>query len=465
MCRSCGRFSTIRIRTFAICNARVARNATSSQCGTSFSQRFSGHPRGLWLAGSARLERMTTSDRFPSSKSSGATPLVTTGMARSAVGRGRGWQYALDVALDGISGLVPDAVIVFASAQLADDLPKISEAVWHHAGSMIVVGCASSGIIGRGIELEEEPAISLVALHLPGAVLRPVRFTQGMLEEAQEGALAERIGVDPAIVNGWFVLADPFKMDGALLVDRLNAAYPGLPVIGGLLAPSPGQRQTWVLLNGQTYADGGVGLSIGGAFDLMPIVSQGCEPIGEPWTITAVDDKWIGTISNRPALQMLTETLATLPIDMQHEAQNHLVAGLAANEYRETFGRGDFLIRNIIGIRRETGEIAIGARPRVGQTIQFQLRDAATADLDLTATLLEAQLRLAGREPVAGLLANCNGRGTGMFGTASHDATAIERRFPGLPLGGLIAAGEIGPVGSKTFIHGFTSSLGLIVPS
>jgi small ligand-binding sensory domain FIST len=408
---------------------------------------------------------MTTPDPFFSPLPRGITPVDTTGRARSAVGVGRGWQFALDVALDGIREIAPDVVIAFVSAQFVDDLPRISEAIWHHAGSMIVIGCASSGVIGQGVELEDDPAIALVALDLPGAVLRPVRFTQGMLEDAQDGNFAERTGVEPALVNGWFVLADPFKMDGALLVDRLNAAYPGLPVIGGLLAPSPGQRQTWVMLNGQSYGDGGVGLSIGGAFDLLPIVSQGCEPIGETWTITAVEDKWIETISNRPALQMLTETLASLPFDMQLEAHDHLVAGLAANEYRETFGRGDFLIRNIIGIRRETGEIAIGARPRVGQTIQFQLRDGATADLDLTATLLEAHLRLGGREPVAGLLASCNGRGSGMFGTTSHDAIAIERRFPGLPLGGLIAAGEIGPVGSKTFIHGFTSSLGLIVPS
>jgi small ligand-binding sensory domain FIST len=386
-------------------------------------------------------------------------------MARSAVGISRDWRVALDMALDGIRDIAPDAVFVFASASFDEDLPSIAEAVWHHAGSMIVIGCSSSGVIGRGAEMEDEPAIALLSLALPGAILRPVRFTQGMLEDDRDEGLVERIGVDPALVNGWTVLADPFRMDGALLVERLNAAYPGLPVIGGLLAPGAGQRQTWVMLNGRIYNDGGVGLSIGGEYDLLPIVSQGCEPIGDTWTITSVDEKWIETISNRPALHMLTETLATLPVDMQQEARDHLVAGLAANEYRETFGRGDFLIRNIIGVRRESGAIALGARPRVGQTIQFQLRDAATADLDLTATLLEAQLRLGGREPVAGLLASCNGRGAGLFGLPHHDAAAIERRFPGLPLAGLIAAGEIGPVGAKTFLHGFTSSLGLIVPA
>ena len=407
---------------------------------------------------------MTTHDSLPTS-STNVARVPRPGSARSALGVGADWRSALEVALDGIAGSMPDAVIVVASARFADDLPRISEAVWHHAGSMIVIGGASSGVMGQGIELENEAAISLLALDLPGAMMRPVRFTQGMLEEASDGRLAERIGVDPDLVEGWFVLADPFKMDGALLIDRLNESYPGLPVIGGLLAPAPGQRQTWVMLNGQTYSDGGVGLSIGGSFGILPVVSQGCEPIGETWTITAVDGKWIETISNRPALQMLTETLAILPAELRQEAHDHLVAGLAANEYRATFGRGDFLIRNIVGVRQETGEIALGARPRVGQTIQFQMRDAATAELDLTATLLEAQLRLDGREPVAALAATCNGRGSALFGVPNHDASAIERRFSGMPLAGLIAAGEIAPVGSKNFIQGFSCTLGLIVPS
>lgn len=420
---------------------------------------------GSALRGSARLGCMTAHDSRITSPPPRFTPVAARGSARSAIGIGRDWRTALDIALDGIAGGTPDAIVVIASARLADSLPQISEAVWHHAGSMIVVGGASSGVIGRGVELEHEPAISLLALDLPGAILRPVRFTQGMLEDAAEGGLAERIGVERELVNGWFVLADPFKMDGALLVDRLNESYPGSPGIGGLLAPADGQRRTWVMLNGQTYDDGGVGLSIGGAFDLMPVVSQGCEPIGETWTITGVDGRWVETIANRPALHMLLETLATLPVDIQHEAREHLVAGLAADEYRETFDRGDFLIRNIIGVRKETGAIALGARPRVGQTIQFQVRDAATADLDLIATLLEAQLRLDDRKPVAGLIASCNGRGEELFGTPHHDAAAIERRFPGLPLTGSIAAGEIGTVGTKSFIHGFTCSLGLIVPA
>ena len=137
---------------------------------------------------------------------------------------------------------------------------------------------------------------------------------------------------------------------------------------------------------------------------MVPVISQGCEPIGESWTITGVHNEWIETISNRPALSLLGETLQILPADMQEEAESNLVAGFAANEYRDAFGRGDFLIRSITAVDWERGAIAVDARPRVGQTIHFHLRDAPTASLDLTLALTEARTRLDGATPVAAMI-------------------------------------------------------------
>ena len=51
--------------------------------------------------------------------------------------------------------------------------------------------------------------------------------------------------------------------------------------------------------------------------------------------------------------------------------------------YLETFQRGSFLVRPLIGVERGTGSLAIGALPRIGQTIQFQMRDALAAESDL----------------------------------------------------------------------------------
>jgi small ligand-binding sensory domain FIST len=162
-------------------------------------------------------------------------------------------------------------------------------------------------------------------------------------------------------------------------------------------------------------------------------------------------------------VDVLVETLSELPEDVQPRAQQNLLVGLAVDEYRHEFARGDFLVRNIIGLDRGSGAIAIGALPRPGQTIQFQMRDAATADLDLTLMLDDLRPRLAEHTPIAAVLNSCNGRGVGLFGSSHHDATAIGHRLGPLPLAGLFCAGEIGPVGNASYLHGFTASLGVIV--
>ena len=163
---------------------------------------------------------------------------------------------------------------------------------------------------------------------------------------------------------------------------------------------------------------------------------------------------------------MLVETLNALPDYIQTRAQQNLLVGIAANEYRHDFRRGDFLVRNIDGIDRNNGAIAIRAMPRIGQTIQFQMRDAATSDLDLTVMLDDLKTTLQGRKPIAAILNSCNGRGVNLFGASHHDAAAVGKKLGPLPLAGLFCAGEIGPIGGTgggTFLHGFTASLGVIV--
>ncbi|CAN5736270.1 FIST C-terminal domain-containing protein [soil metagenome] len=384
-------------------------------------------------------------------------------VAKSVIVTDISWERALERALAEMGDSRPDVVFLFASAAYGEFIPALVQRAWEATGSMLLLGCTSSGIIGNGIEAEHEPALSMMALSLPGATLRPVRLTQSMLEDECDPAdLRRRLGVEPDNLSGWLLLADPFRMDASLMLSRLNEAYPGSPMIGGLAAPSEHQRRTWVFLNGQVYGDGGIGLAVGGDYDIISMVTQGCEPIGEAWTISGVDDQWIESISNRPALNVLAEALSVLPEEMQEEAERNLVAGLAADEYRDRFGRGDFLIRNIVEFNWKRGSFALAARPRVGQTIQFHLRDAATASLDLRLMLADLQETLAGRTAVAGLLYACSGRGTRMFGVPDHDASEVASRLMGMPHCGIVAAGEIGPVGKRTFLHGFTLSLGVI---
>lgn len=387
-------------------------------------------------------------------------------VASAAIVANASWESALEQAFSQVNGLQnSDVVILFASSFYAKHFPTMLERIREASGGAILIGCAGQAIIGKNLEMENVPALSLLALTLPNAILRPVYFTQATLD-ACETPLAWRKSLDVQLddANAWLIFADPFHLEIEQMLDGLAGAYGECPVLGGLASSSdPGARRTHIFLNNDVFTDGGVGLAFGGPYTLLPLVSQGCEPIGETWTITSVRDNLIRTISNRPAYDMLVETFKGLPYEVQQRAQRNLLVGLAADEYLETFQRGNFLIRPLIGVERGTGALAIGALPRIGQTIQFQMRDARAADLDLTELLDQVNATLGHQLPIAGVLCSCNGRGVGLFGTPNHDACAITRQLGNFPLAGLFCNGEIGPVGPRPFLHGFTASLALLI--
>ena len=386
--------------------------------------------------------------------------------ARAAIVADDQWESALQQAISQIHGLQHiDVVILFASSFYAEHFPAILARVREATGGALLVGCAGQAIIGKDLELEDVPALSLLALTLPDAILRPVRFTQATIENCETPlAWRECLNVQLDDANSWLIFADPFHLEIEHLLDGLAGAYGECPVLGGLASSSdPAARRTHIFLNDEVFTDGGVGIALGGPYTLLPLVSQGCEPIGETWTITSVRDNLIRTISNRPAYDMLVETFKGLPPEIQQRAQRNLLVGLAADEYLDTFQRGNFLIRPLIGVERGTGALAIGALPRIGQTVQFQMRDARAADLDLTELLDQVSATLGHQLPIAGVLCSCNGRGMGLFGTPHHDACAITRQLGEFPLAGLFCNGEIGPIGPRPFLHGFTASLALLI--
>jgi small ligand-binding sensory domain FIST len=202
---------------------------------------------------------------------------------------------------------------------------------------------------------------------------------------------------------------------------------------------------------------------VGGAVGLHGVISQGCTPIGETWTLTRVDGNVIQEIGNRPAYEVLVETFNTLPTREQRKTSGNLFIGLVVNEYLEEFHRGDFLVRNLLGVDPKSGVIAVGAQPRAGQTVQFHRRDAAAATEDMAELLARAQKQLGGAAVYGGCLCCCNGRGRGLFGAANHDARMIQEKFGPLGMAGFFCNGEIGPVGERNFLHGYTASLALFV--
>ena len=354
-------------------------------------------------------------------------------------------------------GLVFMSPKFFPHAKLALEILRV------HARIPLLAGCSSAGLIAGAHEIENAGGLALALYSLPGAELKGVRFTQAQVEEAHGAYWHHETGVEPNHTNGWLAFMDPFHFDAESWIRGWNEAYAAAPVFGGLASGRFPEQTTQVYLNGDVFEDGGVAVSVGGAVKLAGVISQGCTPIGESWTLTRVERNLIHQIANRPAYTVLQETFQKLPPDEQRKAQNNLLIGLVVNEYREDFHRGDFLVRNLIGGNQDSGVLAIGALPRAGQMMQFQRRDAAAATEDMTELLARAKEQLGGAPIYGGCLCCCNGRGQGLFGAPDHDAGLVQKHLGPLGLAGFFGNGEIGPVGEKNYLHGFTASLALFV--
>jgi small ligand-binding sensory domain FIST len=385
--------------------------------------------------------------------------------ARAAVARDTSWEVALEEALRATAQERVDLALLFVSDRYGSDLPALVRRAYQESGASVLVGCSGQGVIRQAQEVEGEAAVALMTLALPGAVLQGVHLRQADLEGCVGAAgWQATTGVTAEAANAWLLFVDPFRIEVQRLVDGLAEAYPGCPLIGGLASGDAHAPRTYVFLNDQVHVEGAVALALGGDYGVRTIVSQGAEPISKPWTITEADGNFVRTIGQRPAVEVLLEALRDLPAEEQARAQRNLLVGLAIDEYRHEFGRGDFLIRNLAGIDRSSGSIAIGAYPRVGQTIQFQLRDAQAADAELQALLQAAAGSPDEPAPLAAVLCTCNARGVGLFGQPNHDAEALAKQLGLEAIAGFFCNGEIGPVGRGTFLHGYTASIALIVP-
>jgi small ligand-binding sensory domain FIST len=354
--------------------------------------------------------------------------------------------------------------LVFMSPRFFPHAKQVLEILRVHAQIPLLTGCSSQSLIANGEELEENPGLTLGLYALPGAELKAFHLTQEQVEEANgPGYWRLETGIEPEQTNGWLAFIDPFHLDSESWLHTWNEAYAPLPVTGGLASGDFTEQRTQVYLNGDVYEEGGVAISVGGDVKLANVISQGCTPIGETWTLTRVEDNIIHEIGNRPAYKVLEETFNRLTPAEQKIARNNLFVGLVVNEYLEDFHRGDFLIRNLLVVDPRSGSIAVGAFPRAGQTMQFQRRSTAAAMEDMDELLGRAAKQLQGAQIYGACLCSCNGRGQGLFGRPNHDAHCVQEQFGPIGLAGFFCNGEIGPIGEKNFLHGFTASLALFV--
>jgi small ligand-binding sensory domain FIST len=351
-----------------------------------------------------------------------------------------------------------DLAFLFFSSHYAAQAPELCGAVRRELGPGVLVGCTGEGIIAGSEELETGAAVTLWAAHLPGTRVAPLRLSYTETDEgvAMEGWPEERGADRPTFI----LLADPFSTPANELLSELADRYPGAAAIGGLAGGGRDEGENRLVLDGEVYEDGVVGVGLSGPVSVRTIVSQGCRPIGDPYVITKAEHNVIYELGGSPALERLQTVFESLPVEQRRMAHQALHLGIVIDEHRDRFERGDFLVRNLIGADRASGSMAIGDHVQEGQTVQFHLRDARAASEDLN-LLLAADRARHPVPPLGALLFSCCGRGRGLFGRPHHDITTVRERMNEMPVAGFFAQGEIGPVGGSNFLHGYTASLAL----
>ena len=354
--------------------------------------------------------------------------------------------------------------LVFMTPRFFPHARAVLEVLRVHAQIPLLAGCSSTSLIVNRQELEDAGGLVLALYHLPDGQLDGIHFTQDHVENSGDaGFWEQQTGVSRDRTNGWLAFVDPFNLDSEAWLRSWSETYAPQPIVGGLASGDSRAQETQVYLNGEMFEEGGVAISIGGDVRLSSVISQGCTPIGEPWTLTKVEQNLIHQIGNRPAYEVLAETFNHLTADQQKNSRGNLFIGIVTNEYLEEFHRGDFLVRNLLGADPSSGIVAVGALPRLGQTVQFQRRDALAATEDMHALLSRAKRQLAGVPIYGACLCCCNGRGRHLFGAPDHDARMVQEEIGPIGMSGFFCNGEIGPIGGKNFLHGYTASLALFV--
>src|SRR5215211_541392 len=348
-----------------------------------------------------------------------------------------------------------DLCVVFAGAPHLGHAKWLLSAVHEELAPTHLIGCGAGGVVGPGRELEEGPGAVVWAASLPEA-----RISTHHFHFEQNGAAPRLIGLDADEKLGetLVVLADPYTFPTELLLRELESEAPGVPVLGGL-ASAAAAGSAALFRDGDVLHEGAVACSLGDV-EVLSCVSQGAVPVGPEMTITAAEGNVITELASMPAIERLREAIAALTPHQQELAGGGLMVGLVIDENQPDYERGDFLVRPVIGADPEAGSIAIGERVRVGQTVRMHVRDGSSADEDLRAALGLQSKALGSGGAAGALLFTCNGRGAHMFDVPDHDATAVLDALHA-PVGGFFCAGEIGPVGGRNFLHGFTATMGI----
>jgi hypothetical protein len=350
----------------------------------------------------------------------------------------------------GGNGSDPDPTLgfVYATDHFASGLDAIVAGLRDGTGIADWTGTVGLGAIANdadgGVEYFDRPGLAVMTASLPRdkhLLFEPVHGGLPPFERAHGTWLAQNLPLFGV------VHADPRNPHVAEIVTMLSDET-GAYLVGGLTA----SRDTYPQVS-RNIVEGGVsGVLFAAGTDVATGLTQGCSPLGVMHAITDGEDNVVKTLDDRPALDVYEAAIGQLLARDLRRAVSlvHAALPVAGSD------TGDYLVRNIVGIDRERGWLAIADEVRKGGRLVFVRRDPAAAREDLSRMLEKLTSRM--KMPPRGALYHaCVARGRHMFGEDGAEIAILREALGPVPLVGVFANGEI----YHNRLYGYTGVLSL----
>lgn len=363
-------------------------------------------------------------------------------------------EHATLIAMSNAGIAKADIAIVFATINYQTEYEQLYQAVQANSSCDELIGCSGMSVLTSGGEFEEEPAIAVMVLR--SEQLSTVSFSA----QGTESEVGEQIqqNIQSALQDDSLLIIFPDirAVNPAELVKQIGSDGTALPVVGAAVSGDATGAQMYHWKDAQATEGGATGVLLSGNFNTEIGVAQGCQPIGKPREVTKADGQIIFELDGEPALENFKGTLQLLTQDDIRRSGGTVFVGIAMDDTNKNPTRGDFLIRNLVGINEQHAALAISEEVKTGQLVQFHLRNPAAAAEEIQAIVAQLAEKTREQPPAFGLYFNCLGRGKGLYGVTNHDINIIQEQFPGLPVIGFFGNSEFAPIGGQNFAHAYT---------
>ena len=347
-----------------------------------------------------------------------------------------------------------DLAIVFATLNYQTEYEHLYQAVHSNANCDELIGCSGMSVLTSAGEFEEEPTLAVMVIRSDqlSAASFSARGTAAEVGEQIQKDIQSGRDDDSLLV----IFPDVRAVNPAELVKHIGDDGTELPLVGAAVSgdATGAQMYHW---RGEEATEGGLtGILLTGDFNTEIGVAQGCQPVGRPREVTRAEGRVIFELDGEPALENFKGTLQLLTQDDIRRSGGTVFVGIAMDPENRNPIRGDFLIRNLIGINEEHDALAVSEEVTEGQLVQFHLRNPNAAAEEIQVILTRLAEKTREHPPAFGLYFNCLGRGKGLYGVANHDIGVIQEKFPGLPVIGFFGNSEFAPIGGRNFAHAYT---------